>query len=233
MKQEEKLPTQVPSIRKNFVENKILPLLQYIGAIGASIMSVAYIVIVMVMIVGFKAQNFTQTLVFAIVNAVIGIIIMQLLKIQGISFAKNLPENKKIIKEYYNTQTKDKKLVSIDTYWWKSLIKDIVVKGFSVLFSTAGLIYIVIEGSNDYNLLLMAIVNLFMFVCFGLLALNSAYEFYNNRHIPYIIDQLEQANKPRLLAVELNTALKNMEANNNVYKKWSRMEKSTRTSSEE
>ena len=55
-----------------------------------------------------------------------------------------------------------------------------------------GVIYIVIQGCNDYNLLLLALVNLVMFICFGLLALNKAYDFYNDRHIPYIIDQINK-----------------------------------------
>ena len=55
-----------------------------------------------------------------------------------------------------------------------------------------GVIYIVIQGCNDYNLLLLALVNLVMFICFGLLALNKAYDFYNERHIPYVIDQINK-----------------------------------------
>lgn len=55
-----------------------------------------------------------------------------------------------------------------------------------------GVVYIVIQGCNDYNLLLLALVNLVMFICFGLLALNKAYDFYNDRHIPYVIDQINK-----------------------------------------
>ena len=173
-------------------EKKIKPILQYIGAIGATIMSIIYIVIILVLIVGFKSQDLTQTIVFAVVNAIVGLIIMELLRIQGISFAKNLPENAKIITEYYNTRTKDKKLHSIKYHMITSVIKDIIVKGITIIITTTGIIYIVVEGSKDYLLLLLAIANLFMFICFGLLALNSTYEFYNNFHVPYMKEQLDK-----------------------------------------
>ena len=169
--------------RKSFFEKKIQPILQYVGVIGAILMSIMYIIVVVILIIGFKAQSIQNTIVFAIINAIVGLIIMQFLKIQGISFAKNLPENIEIIKQYYNTKTRDKKIQSIKYYWTTSLIKDFIFKGISIASTTAGIIYIVIVGSNDYTLLLLALVNLILFICFGLLALNSAYEFYNNKHV--------------------------------------------------
>ena len=178
--------------KKNTFERKIQPILTYVGMIGATLMSIMYIVAVFILIIGFKAQSIQSTIIFAVVNAVVGLIIMQFLKIQGVSFAKNLPKNKKILEEYYNTKTKDKKLHSITFYWVTSCVKDILIKGICVIISTMGVVYIVIKGCNDYNLLLLALVNLVMFICFGLLALNKAYDFYNDRHIPYVIDQINK-----------------------------------------
>lgn len=85
--------------RKSFFENKIQPILQYVGVIGATLMSIMYIITVVILIIGFKAQSIQNTLVFAITNAIAGLIIMQFLKMQGISFAKNLPENIEIVKQ--------------------------------------------------------------------------------------------------------------------------------------
>lgn len=177
---------------RTFLERKILPILNYIGIIGAVIMAIAYIVIVFVLINGFKAEALLQTTVFACVNAAVGFIIMQFLKYQGESFAKMLPENKEIMEKYYKTKTKDKKLHSIKYFWVTTVIKDIIVKCATLGATTVGIIYIVIQGSNDYNLLLLALVNLLMFVCFGFISLNGAYEFYNNKHVPYMIEQLNK-----------------------------------------
>ena len=180
-------------IEKTTLEKKILPVLNYVGIIGAAIMTVAYIIAVFVLIRGFKAETLLQTTIFSCVNAATGFVIMQFLKIQGVSFAKMLPENEELIKRYYQTKTKDKKVHSITYFWTTSVIKDIIVKCLTLAGTTIGLIYIVIQGSNDYNLLFLAIVNLLMFVCFGFISLVNAYDFYNNNHVPYMKEQLEKA----------------------------------------
>ena len=175
---------------KNLFEAKIKPLLVYVGTFGAALTSVAYVALICVLIFGFSAKNTTQTLLFALVNGVVGVIIMQMLKIQGVDFAKKIPENESILNEYYNAKTKDKKLHSIKYFWVKTVISDVVSKGISIAFSTAGIIYIVIQGSEDYTLLLLAFVNLVMFICFGLISLSKAYDFFNNQHMVYVKDQL-------------------------------------------
>ena len=97
------------------------------------------------------------------------------------------------IEDYYKSRTRDKKNHSIQWFWLVTTIKDIVFKGVTIAASTLGLVYIVIVGSNDWSLMLMAIVNLVLFVCFGLLALNQAYEYYNNVYVNYMREQLARA----------------------------------------
>ena len=177
------------------MQEKLINVLKYIGIIGATICSVAYIFVVIVLIQGFKVETTTQTVIFAIVNAIVGFIMMQFLKVQGEQFAKNKPENKKIIDEYYNSKTKDKKLHSMRYYWVTSIIQDIFTKVLTVFASTFGIIYIVVIGSNDWNLLMLAFVNLLLFICFGLLALNNAFEFFNNKHIPYMKEKIREVNE--------------------------------------
>ena len=173
-------------------EEKILPVLNYVGIIGASIMVIAYIISVLVLIRGFKVEALLQTTVFACVNAATGFIIMQFLKIQGESFAKMLPENKEIMEKYYKTKTKDKKIHSMTYFWVTTVLKDLLVKCITLGITTIGLVYIVIVGSNDYNLLLLAVVNLLMFVCFGFISLVKAYDFFNQRHVPYMVEMLNR-----------------------------------------
>ena len=185
-------------INKSKFEEKIKPVLGYVGLIGAIIMAIAYIImaiayiiIVFVLIQGFKVEELLQTTVFACVNAAVGFIIMQFLKVQGVSFAKMLPENQEIIKKYYKTKTKDKKLRSINYFWVTTVVKDVIIKCATLGITTIGIVYIVIKGSNDYNLLLLAVVNLLMFICFGFISLVNAYDFFNNRHVPYMIEMVK------------------------------------------
>ena len=157
--------------------------------------SLAYIILILVFIKGFEFKQTTQTIVFAIINAAVGLIIANFLKYQGISFAKELPENEEIIKQYYSLHTKDKKNHGITFFWVTTVIKDILIKGIGIAVSTAGLIYIVIVGSNDWSLMLMAIVNLILFICFGLLSLNKAYEYFNNVYVNYMKEQINAIKK--------------------------------------
>lgn len=184
-------------IEKTVLEKKILPVLNYVGLIGAVIMAIAYIISVFVLIHGFKVEALLQTTVFACVNAGTGFVIMQFLKVQGESFAKMLPENKDLIDRYYKTKTKDKKVHSMRYFWVTSVVKDVLVKCLTLGATTVGLIYIVIQGSNDYNMLLLAIVNLLMFICFGFLSLVNAYDFFNQKHVPYMVEQLKKNEKAK------------------------------------
>lgn len=174
-------------------KKKIAPVLNYVGAIGAAITSIMYIIIVIVMIVGMQAKNFMSVIEFAAVNAVIGFVIMQFLKIQGQSFAKNSEENKGLTELYYNTKTKDKKLHSMKYYWITSVIKDIGSKVVTVTISSVGITFIAIEGMHDYSYLMLAISNLFMFISFGLLKMNEAYDYFNNMQVPYMKERLKEA----------------------------------------
>lgn len=177
---------------KNFFEKKIQPAILYIGLIGAIISSIGYIALVIVLIQGFKVQAIKQTLAYAIVNAIVGLIIANFLKYQGTAFAENLPENKKIKEEYFSDALKETKYKDISYFWATSLIKDIIFKGITLFASTAGLIYIVIKGSQDYSLLLMAFVNLLLFISFGLLSLSKAYNYYNNIYVNFMKQQIEK-----------------------------------------
>ena len=175
-------------------EEKILPILSYIGAIGALVMSIAYIIVVFVLINGFEAEEVLNTIVFAVVNAIVGFIIMQFLKYQGVSFAEMIPENEEVLKDYFSSKTKDKKNHSMKYYWITSVIKDIAIKCSCLALTTIGVIYIIIQGSHDYNLLLLAVFNLLMFICFGLLGLVRAFNYFCNTYIPYIKEQLAKEN---------------------------------------
>lgn len=179
---------------KTFFERKIKPLLMYVGTLGAILMSIAYVITVIVLIYGFKANSTLNLTIFAIVNAIVGLVIMFFLKVQGIDFAKNEPKTKKIIEQYYGTTTKDKKNRSIKFFWITSSIKDILTKGLTLGISSAGVIYLVIAGNGDTKLILLAVVNLIMFICFGFLSLVNAYDFYKERHVKYMLDELEKVN---------------------------------------
>lgn len=180
---------------KNTFEEKIKPFLTYVGAIGAIFSGIMYILATIVLIMGFQAKTFTQAIVFAVVSAILGLIIMFFLRYQGLSFAKAIPENQEVLNKYNNKQAKTKHH-TLKYFWIKNTIIDVLIKGCTVALSTAGIIYIVIEGSQDFKLILLAIANLILFACLGLIALANAYDFYNEQWVPYMNEQIELRNKP-------------------------------------
>lgn len=176
-----------------FFEEKVLPVLNYVGLIGAVIMSLAYIILVVVMIVGFQAEKTLKTSVFAIASAAVGFLILQCFKIQGQSFAELKPENKELLEKYYGTKTRDKKTHSMLYFWIKTGVTDFLVKAGTVALSTIGLIYLIIEGSKDFILILLAIVNLLMFISFGFLSLVKTYNYFNRVYVEYIKERLKES----------------------------------------
>lgn len=178
----------------NTFEEKIKPLLLYVGTIGAVISSCAYIILIVTLINGFQVHNNTTTITFACINAIVGMLIANFLRYQGIAFAANIEENKQLVKAYYGTKTKDKKNHSLKYFWTLNIIKDVFTKGCTMAITTMGLIYIIIVGSKDWSLLLLAFVNLALFICFGLIALDKAYDYYNTVYVAYLKENLDEHN---------------------------------------
>lgn len=174
-------------------ESKIKPVLLWMGTIVAAVMAIAYVIVVFVLIEGFAAKTLLNTSLFSLVTAIIGFCIMQMLKIQGQSFAKDIEENKIVLKKYTNRKTKDKKFHSLKYFWITSGSIDLITKCLTLAATSVGMVYIMIEGNKDYSLLLLAGVNLLMFAGFGLIALVKAYDFYNESYIPYMLSKIEEA----------------------------------------
>ena len=133
-------------------------MLTYIGTITACITGFAYIFLVFVLIKGFKVQSIFNTTIFSVITAAVGFCIMQMLKIQGQSFAKNLDENVKVMKQWEEMQiaktgTKGNKFRSMRYYWFTSVLSDALIKCLTLGLTSIGMVYIVVEGSNDWSLL--------------------------------------------------------------------------------
>lgn len=67
-------------MKKETFEQRIKPVLMWMGTIVASVMAISYIIIVLVLIEGFKVETLLNTSLFSLVTALIGFCIMQMLK---------------------------------------------------------------------------------------------------------------------------------------------------------
>lgn len=174
--------------------NKVKNVLLYTGSIGASISALAYIIITVVLVLGFETQmEMDKQILFSIIGAVDGLLITLMLRSQGIALAKNEEESKKVMAEYYqaiNKTKKSKKLHTITYYYVKDFIIDIFTKAGIIALTTSLMLYIFMDGSGDYGLIGLAVSNILMFACFGIIALSKFYSLYIEQHIPVIKERI-------------------------------------------
>lgn len=130
-------------------------------------------------------QEFKASVLFAIVNALIGILINVLLRYQGQKYAEI--ENEELCNKFYRKKIKEsKKFISMTVWNVISVIKDFIIKGLTTAFSICGVVYISIEGSKNPIQILITLVTLVLFACFGLISMNSSYYRFYNVQVPYM-----------------------------------------------
>lgn len=182
------------------MNSKIKKLLEYTGIAGSIISALAYIVATLVIVWGFETKlEMEKQILFSLLGAFTGLMITFFLRGQGVSFAKKEPESQRVMKEYYEKMNRKKTIKQLHTikhYLVVQTILDIIFKGVSVAFSTYFILYIFMEGNGDMSLVFLAVANILMFACFGLVALSKAFDKYLDEHIPAIreiIKKLDQA----------------------------------------
>lgn len=186
--------TNENSQNKTIFERKIRPIFLYVGFIVTAIFSIAYFIVIFVMINGLECAPTIETFVgFLVTNLITGFCISMSMMVQGQDFAKDKPENKEILDRYYTK--KETKLHSITYYWILNILKLI----FTRLVTIAAMTYLVIDicwqGNGQYTYLLMSFFNMMMFLGFGMLGLVNMYDKYDKRYIPYIRRKLDEREK--------------------------------------
>lgn len=128
--------------------------------------------------------SISSNIIFACINALIGIVINSLLRYQGQKYAEI--ENEELCKKFYRKKVKEKKYMSIEKWQTLNIIKDIFIKGGSAAFSIFGMVYISIQGSHNPIQILITLATLILFACFGLISMNNSYTRYYNVQVPYM-----------------------------------------------
>lgn len=183
---------KVPKPIGRVLAEKVKSLIFWIGLICSIISAVAYILIVVIMAVGFDRETTLESnIAFALITAFVGILISQFLKWQGISFAKNEDAVKEVWEAYYGRKTTKRKYRSLTYFWIKSVAFDVAFKAVSVAIVTIGTVYIFIEASGDTMRILMALFNLTLFAGFGMMSLTKAYDFTKEQHTAWMLRQME------------------------------------------
>lgn len=172
----------------------LLKLLNNIGIVGAALAAVADIIFVIIMVVGVNVQaDIKSIIIFAVVNALVGLMINILLRYQGQKYAE--VENKELCEKYYNKRARERKYLSMAKWTTIQAVKDFIIKGCTTAFSIFGVIYITINGSKNPIQLLLTLATLVLFVCFGLISMNSSYSRFYNIEIPHMKLEIEKREK--------------------------------------
>lgn len=182
MQEEEKKITN----SQNKSHEALIKILNNIGIIGAILASVADLIFVIIFVVGITIDvKGKSNIIFSVINAGIGVLINILLRYQGQKYAEI--ENEELCNKFYRKKASErKKTLSMEKWQILQSLKDIIIKGGLTSFSIFGLIYISIEGSKNTVQILMTIVTLILFACFGLMNMNTAYNRFYNVQVPYM-----------------------------------------------
>ena len=190
------------------MNSKVKKFLEYTGIIGSIISAFAYILVTVVIVWGFEtAIDVQKQLLFAILGAFTGLMITFFLRGQGVIFAKQEESSKIVMKEYYEKINKKKTIKQLHTikhYLVIQTILDVLFKGITMAVSTYFVLYIFMEGSGDYALIFLAISNILMFTCFGLVALSKAYDKYLDEHLSAIKEIIIKLDQARSIALKEN-----------------------------
>ena len=148
--------------------------------------AIADIVFVIIFVLGIKVNvDMTATIIFAVINALIGVLINILLRYQGQKYAEM--ENTELCEKFHRKKVKEnKKHLSMELWQIIKSLEDIIIKGGTTTFSICGIVYISIEGSKNPIQILITLVSLILFACFGLINMNSSYCRFYNIQIPYM-----------------------------------------------
>lgn len=182
---------KIPNLQKKSHE-VLLKLLNNVGIVGSILAGIADIIFVIIFVVGMQiSMKRSAAIIFAVINALIGILINILLRYQGQKYAEI--ENEELCNKFYRKKVKEnKKHLSMGAWQILKSIKDIIIKGGTTTFSICGLVYLSVEGSKNPIQILITLVTLVLFACFGLMNMNSSYCRFYNVQIPYMELKLKE-----------------------------------------
>ena len=173
---------------------KVKTALTYTGFALAIISSISYLILVYILINGFEASYQKEQLIgFLVLGAVAGILINLSMRSQGIDFAKQVPEAKKILDDLKEATSKsdkkEHKPKSIVFMYFVELIKDIFIKGSGIGATLYFAIDLSYKGLGEDKYFFLALANVLLYTGLGLVAMGKSYDYYLEKHTSYMIQK--------------------------------------------
>ena len=173
---------------------KVKTALTYTGFALAIISSISYLILVYILINGFEASYQREQLIgFLILGAIAGVLINLSMRTQGIDFAKQVPEAKKILEDLKEatgeSDKKEYKAKSIVFMYFVELAKDILIKGSGIGATLYFAIDLSYKGLGEDKYFFLALANVLLYTGLGLVAMGKSYDYYLEKHTSYMIQK--------------------------------------------
>lgn len=172
----------------------------FTGFLLAIVSGIAYLILLYIIITGFKVEIGTQSLLlFLGLGAIDGVLISLAMRIQGIDFAKSESDSKEVLNDYKELISEEENVYLMPLWLFMVIntIKDIIFKGGTVMFTLYFSITIMIEGIGDMKYFWLGVLNVLMYLGFGFLSLAKSYDHYLEVEIPLIKQKINKIEKEK------------------------------------
>ena len=186
--------------KKDFWQDKISKIIKIVGSVIVATSAIANLIVAYILIKGFKTEvSSEKLLVFLLVNAVFGIMMIIGGMIQGKDLSKSRADVEKVLKDYSDFISSDKetKLRSYTFHFWIEVIKNIFTKTLAITISMFFAIKIIIDGLQDDKYFILAITNVILYLGLAFLSLAKSYDYYKDKHIPYLRQKMKRMEEKR------------------------------------
>lgn len=155
----------VESGQKKFYDN-LTKALNNIGAIVAGIAIVCYFVFLFIYINGMHADfDLRKTLILTAITAGLGIMVSVSMRMQGIKWAEQLPENQDILKKFDKSKAAKEVKYHGNLYYWLTRLPLLIFgKAGTCVLSVLGVVYYIMQGTKDWSLMLVGFGNVCLMV---------------------------------------------------------------------
>lgn len=176
--------------KKNY--DRLTKALNNIGVLVAAIAIICYFVFLFVYINGMHANfDLRRTLILTAITSGLGIMVSVSMRIQGIKWAEQLPENQAILDKFDKSKAAKEKKYHGDLYYWLTRLPLLVFgKVGTCTLSVLGVIYYIMQGTQDWSLMLVGLGNVCLMVATSLWACAGSYSYYNKQTIKQILHQM-------------------------------------------
>lgn len=174
--------------------------LTYTGIAMAIVSAIVYLIVVFILINGFEVDYSSEEIIsFLLLGGATGVMINISMRIQGLDLAR-LTDKAKEVQAKLNDLTAKSKETKLRPLWvmhFVNIAKDILIKGGTITLTMYFAISISYKGLGEQKYMLLAFANVFLYFGLSLITMNKSYDYYIDKHIPFMEKQIFKLEEER------------------------------------